>query len=251
MLEIGFAVAILLLLLACLEAGFRGGRRAATTAGDAAGGSQIGAVQGAALGLLGLLLAFSFGGAASRYMERQRLIIQEANAIGTACLRAELLDEPWQSELRTALADYLTHRIRVSTHLRYGLSPETAAEIRLFHERIWKAAQEGVRAKPATMVVVLPPVNEVIDLHATRVATEHVHLPTVVLGLLVLCSALAIGVIGFGCGLTRRRCPTMTISLTVLVTAALYTTIDFDHPGIGLIRTSDSPLIELETGLRR
>jgi hypothetical protein len=43
----------------------------------------------------------------------------------------------------------------------------------------------------------------------------------------------------------------MTISLTVLVTAALYTTIDFDHPGIGLIRTSDSPLIELETGLRR
>lgn len=133
MLEIGFAVAILLLLLACLEAGFRGGRRAATTAGDAAGGSQLGAVQGAALGLLGLLLGFSFGGAASRFMERQRLIVREANAIGTAYLRAELLDEPCKSELRRTLADYLTHRIRVSTNLRYGLSPETAAEIRFFH----------------------------------------------------------------------------------------------------------------------
>jgi hypothetical protein len=183
-------------------------------------------------------------------MERQRLIVQEANAIGTAYLRADLLDEPYRSELHRALADYLTHRIKASRNLRYGLSPEVAAEIKRFHERIWNAAREGVGAKPASMMVVLTPVNEVIDLHATRVATGHVHLPALVLGLLVLCSTLAIGVIGFGCGLTRRRSLLMTVSLTLLVTASLYTTIDFDHPRIGLIQANDAPLIELESSLR-
>jgi hypothetical protein len=96
------------------------------------------------------------------------------------------------------------------------------------------------------MVVVLPPVNEVIDLHTTRVAAGRKHLPAFVLGLLVACSAMSIGTIGYGWGLTGRRCPMMTAALALLIAAALWTTIDLDYTRAGLLRLSDQPLKELK-----
>ena len=98
----------------------------------------------------------------------------------------------------------------------------------------------------ATMVVVLPPVNDVIDMHATRVAAGRKHLPMLVLGLLIACSLLGVAVIGYGCGLGRRRSLPMTVSLAVLIGAALWTTIDLDYPRRGLIKLSDAPLRDLD-----
>src|SRR5689334_2396428 len=103
------AMGVLATLLIALEVGFRAGRRSAAEADPRALG-QIGAVQGAMLGLLGLLLAFSFAAAAARFFERQDLIVSEANAIGTSYLRADLLEEPHRSALQTALQQYTTHR---------------------------------------------------------------------------------------------------------------------------------------------
>lgn len=243
-LEIGIIAGIVLVLAASLEVGFRFGRRAAGSA-DPHGGGQLGAVQGALLGLLGLLLAFSFGGAASRFIERQDLIVREANAIGTAYLRADMLDEPYRSNLRTGLEQYARYRIAVSAHLRTGVAPEVLAQVRQQHDQIWKAASGGVAARPASMVAVLTPVNEVIDLHATRVATSRKHLPKLVLGLLLLSSTIALAAIGYGCGLSGRRYLAMTGSLVFIVTAALWTTIDLDHARVGLIQVSDAPLKEL------
>jgi hypothetical protein len=242
----GYIVAggLLLLLLAGLETGYRLGRRVAER-GDAQSGGQVGAIQGAVLGLLGLLLGFSFAGAAGRFIERQDLIVTEANAIGTAWLRADLLDEPYRAQLKDELARYVRHRIEGSQRLREGLREADKAEIAAFHDRIWRAARDGVLAQPTTMVVVLPPVNDVIDLHATRVAAGRKHLPVLILGLLIACSVLGISVIGYGCGLSRRRAFPMTAALAVLISAALWTTIDLDHPRRGLLQLSDAPLREL------
>ena len=211
-------------------------------------GSQAGvsAVDGAVFALFGLLIAFTFSGAGSRFDARRALVTQEANAIGTAWLRADLLDEPHRSQLKDQLARYVAHRIEVSGRLRNGLGEIDAAEIAAFHQRIWNAASEGSLAKPATMVVVLPPVNEVIDMHATRVAAGRKHLPMLVLGLLIACSVLGVAVIGYGCGLGRRRALPMTVSLALLIGAALWTTIDLDYPRRGLIQLSDAPLRELD-----
>lgn len=243
------AAFLLLVLAAGLELGFRVGRRS-VGGGEPAGGGQLGAIQGAVLGLLGLLLGFSFGGAASRFMERQDLVLQEANAIGTAYLRADMLDEPHRSDLRTSLARYVAHRLELSATLRHGLKPEAKGEISQLHDEIWRAASQGARARPATMEVVLPPVNEVIDLHSSRMAAGRKHLPVLVMGLLILCSALAMGVIGYGCGLSGRRNLLMTGSLAILIAASLWTTIDLDRPRAGLIQTSDAPLRELQFGAR-
>lgn len=248
--DLSIALGLLGLMLVSLEAGFRTGRRARQDEKAGAGG-EVGAVQGAVLGLLGLLLAFSFAGAGGRFLERQDLIVEEANAIGTAFLRADLLDEPHRSELRAALKRYTEHRLQASATLRKGLDPSVHSEVARLHDRIWSAAIAGVAARPASTLGVLPPVNQVIDLHATRLAAGRKHLPSLVLGLLIACSALAVGVIGYGCGMGRRRRAALTVSLAVLISTGLWITIDLDHPRAGFLQLSDAPLEALELGVPR
>jgi hypothetical protein len=242
--ELMVAVGLVVLLLISLEIGYRSGQSAASQ-GPKEGGTQVGAVQGAILGLLGLLLGFSFAGAAARFIERQDLIVQEANAIGTAWLRADVLDEPHRGALKDALREYTAHRVEVSSKLKGGLGEQAQQEIEVFHRRMWRAASAGSLEKPATMVVTLPPVNDVIDLHSTRVAAGKRHVPLVVMVLLVACSMLAIGVIGYGSGMSGRRHIVMTGSLVLLIGATLWTTIDLDYPRAGMIQLNDGPLRQL------
>jgi len=242
-LSVGFG--LVLTLLAALEAGFRTGRRTAARRPPDSG-AQIGAIQGAVLGLLGLLLAFSFSAAGSRFLERQDLIVQEANAIGTAYLRADLLAEPHRTDLRAALKRYTEHRLEVSRGLRTGFGAAELAEIERLHANIWAAARAGVAVTPAAMMGVLPPVNEVIDLHSTRLAASRKHLPPLVMGLLIACSLLAAADIGYGCGLAGRRNAPMTVSLVLLIGTALWITIDLDHPRAGFMQLSDAPLESLK-----
>src|SRR5947209_19156107 len=88
-------IGVFLGMIVCLEAGYRLGRRNSEPAELAHEG--IGAIEAAVFALLGLLLGFSLAGSTSRLDTRRELIIQEANAIGTAYLRLDLLvagDQP-------------------------------------------------------------------------------------------------------------------------------------------------------------
>jgi hypothetical protein len=85
----------------------------------------------------------------------------------------------------------------------------------------------------------------VINLHTTRLAAARKHLPLPVMSLLIGCSALSIGVIGFGCGLSGQRSRMMTGALVLLITATLWITVDLDHPRAGLLQLNDAPLAEL------
>ena len=235
------AAALLVLLFLSLEMGYRAGKRSAREP-DARAGSQIGTIQGAILGLLGLLLAFSFAAAGSRFLERQDLIVQEANTIGTAYLRADLLEEPARSRLRGALKDYTQHRVALSARLRHGITPQDTAEISRLQAEMWSAAVEGARANPVISLALLAPVNDVIDLHSTRVFASKKRLPLLVLALLIACSALSLEVIGFGAGTAGHRRASLTLSLLALIWTSLWITIDLDRPRAGLMRLSDEPL---------
>lgn len=243
--DASIALALLAALILGLDAGFRVGRRA-ERAGRSAAGSQVGAIQGAVLGLLGLLLAFSFAAAASRFMERQDLIAQEANAIGTSWLRAELLDEPQRSELRAALQDYTAHRIELGLRMTHGWTPPMQAEVEQRHARIWRAASGGVARRPELALAVLNPVNEVLDLHALRINATLKGLPALVQILLIACSLLAVAVIGYGCGMDGERRWLLNLSLALLIASALWVTFDLDHPRRGLLQLSDQPLKDLK-----
>ncbi len=239
--DLAVALGVLLLLLTGLEVGYRLGSR---TAGgpDSRAGSQVGTVQGALLGLLGLLLGFSFAAAGARFLERQDLIVDEANAVGTASLRADLMTKEARTEFRRALREYTTHRLKVSREIRRGLKEADQLEIERFHDRLWNTAVRGVDGRADYAVVVLPAVNDVIDLHSTRVAAGHKHLPMLIMGLLVACSVLAVGVIGYGAGIGRRRRLALTMPLALLIGVALWVTIDLDRPRAGLLQLNDEPL---------
>jgi hypothetical protein len=103
-----------------------------------------------------------------------------------------------------------------------------------------------VASRPEVALAVLGPVNEVIDLHATRIAAANKHVPEPVMGLLIVCSALALGVIGYGCGLGGHRRAPLSVPLALIVAAALWITIDLDHPRGGLLQLSDAPLESLK-----
>jgi len=232
-------------LLVFFEIGFRIGEHTKEDQTSAEGG-QVGVIQAALLGLLGLLLAFSFAAAGARFLERQDLIVQEANAIGTSYLRADLLAEPHRTELRSALKRYTEHRIQATAGPSGTSDPAIAAEVEVLHARIWSAAIAGVRNNPDLALSVLPPLNDVIDLHSTRVAAVRKHIPGVVFGLLLVCSALSIAMIGYGCGTAGRRRAPLTVSLTLIVAASLWITFDLDHPRRGLLQLSDAPLQALK-----
>jgi hypothetical protein len=241
MTDLLIALGLFALLMVSLEAGYWGGRRA-TGDVDARSSGQIGAIQGAILGLLGLLLAFSFASAASRFLERQDLIVQEANAIGTAYLRADLVEEPHRTELREALKQYTASRISVGERLRMGIQSADLAEASRLQSQMWHAATKGVAGNPLMAYSVLPPVNDIIDLNSTRIAAAIKQLPVLVIALLIACSALSVGVIGYGTGMSGRRRLSLTLPLVIVVGTSLWIIIDLDHPRSGLMQLSDEPL---------
>jgi hypothetical protein len=239
--EVLIPAGVLALTVAALEVGFRWGRRRFAEDANARATSQVSAIQGAILGLLGLLLAFSFAAAATRFIERQDLM-SEANAIGTAYLRADLLREPERSALRSALLRYTALRLEIAQRLRFGPSADDVAAVGSLHGAMWEAARAGVAAEPTATLAVLNPVNELIDLHTTRMAAGRKHLPLPVLALLLACSALAVAVTGHGCGIGDLRRSPLSYALALLITVALWITIDLDYPRMGMLRVSDAPL---------
>jgi hypothetical protein len=94
------------------------------------------------------------------------------------------------------------------------------------------------------MAVVLPPINEVIDLHSTHLAMARRHLPVPIMALLLGTAAIGVGMIGFGNGRVGRRFSVLDSVYGAVLVIALWMTIDLDDPGIGLIRVGNLPVAE-------
>lgn len=227
-----------------LEVGYRIGVR--TQRGESPDTSHLGAVVGAMLGLLGLLLGFSYAGASGRYLERQQLVVHEANAIGTAYLRADLLEDAHRAQLKQALREYTDSRLALYESKTPASILEASDRSAAMHGKLWEAAASGVRVMPQFAMAVLPPVNEVIDLHTTHLASIKRHLPLLALGVLVVSAMVSLGMMGYSAGLSKKRNHGVTLALAFLVAVTLWITIDLDYPRRGLITIDDAPMVELK-----
>ena len=163
-------------------------------------------------------------------------------------MRADLLDDPHASNLRAVLAQYTKRRIEVTAALGEGIDPAAAAEFDELHRRMWAAASAGVRARPEATNVVIPAINDVIDMHSTRTAAGRKHIPSLLLFLLIAASVISIADIGYGCGMNGPRRAPLTVSLAVLLVMFLWITIDLDHPRSGFLQLSDAPLKAIRFG---
>jgi hypothetical protein len=204
-------------------------------AGQLAG---FGAVQAAVFGLMGLMIAFTFSGAAARFDQRRDLVVQEANNIGTAYLRIALLPEPAQAPLRDKFRQYVETRLDT-----YRAGPNASRINQLLQQtaqqqtEIWKMAGDGIgaAANPMLAALIVPPLNNLFDIVTTRTAATQMHPPAVVWfmlgGLALVCSML----VGYDLGgLPRNWLHLLTFAF--LFSLTLYVIVDMEYPRLGFIR---------------
>lgn len=236
-------------LVAALEICFYLGKQARRRRTDEP--DQLSAIQGAMLGMLALLLGFSFALAAGRFNDRMQLIVTEANAIGTAWLRCDLLSETSHVELHKILADYTDQRVLFYDAESKEEQRAAATQSEILQGKMWKIVSSEAKAQPGLATSLLPPFNDLIDLHAARLAAATRHMPGMLLLLLLSCSLVAVASVGYGCGLVGKRNFVLTTSLAFIISGALWATIDMDHPRRGLIRVGQQPMVDLQISLQR
>lgn len=211
---------------------------------DEAFSQQLGLVRNATLALVAFLVGFAFSGAGTRFIERADLIVTEANALGTAWLRADALPDPQRGELKAALHEYTEDRAAA-----LGTTDRTEIQRRLdkvqgLHQRMWRAAMSGTGGNPALMLVVLPPLNEVIDLNTTHLALARRHWPWPIMAVLLASVALSYGLVGFGTGRSRRHFSPLDSIYGVVLAIAMWMVIDLDYARRGILQVSNAPLVE-------
>jgi hypothetical protein len=190
------------------------------------------------------LIGFAFSGAASRFINRVDIIVKEANALGTAYLRADAIAEPQRGELKAALKEYTADRVTLLTRETRDQIEPLLAKVGGLHERMWRSAIKATQDNAPLMGVVLPPINEIIDLHSAHLAMARRHLPIPIMTALLGAAAISVGIIGFGNGRVGRRFFVLDSVYGVVLAVALWMTIDLDYPGIGIIRLSNLPVVE-------
>ena len=236
-----FTLSLLLGMLLLLEVGRRIGRR--RRAKDAAGAGGLGAVEGAVFGLLALLMAFTFSGAAARFDTRRQLIVEETNVIGTAYLRLDLLPADAQPTQRERFRQYLEARLETYRKIP-DVAAVTAALARSaqLQTEIWRQAVAGSRmqdAHPDAARLLLPALNAMIDITTTRNMATQTHPPLIIFAMLfglALASALLAGHSMAG---DTAHSWLHTVGFTVIIAATVYVILNLEFPRLGVIRVED------------
>jgi hypothetical protein len=249
-----FVIGLFAVILIALEFGRRlwqwqvaSGREPETTG--------VGAVTSAIFALLGLLIAFTFSGAAGRFDMRRTMIVQEANDIGTAYLRLDLLPQPARGELQETFRQYLDARLEAYRAVPDRKRIDAAlARSDVLREHLWtKSVTESQRTtSTAATMLLLPALNAAFDTASTRLASTREHPPSVIfIMLLALC---LVGALFAGYGMAGRgpRNWLHALLFVASLTVTLYVILDLEFPRLGLIRVDafDEVLQEARNGMR-
>jgi hypothetical protein len=214
------------------------------------GDEGLGPIEGSLLGLLALLLSFSFSMSSSRHDARVQVMVQEANAIGTAILRADLFPDSIRQLYRTQFKDYVEARIAL---YNAGTDPEknkiAAQQSDEIAARLWKMATAG--AQSADVVdrtrasLMIPALNDMIDAVTTRRASREETIPESILWLLFILCLAASFIVGYGS--ERKTDWVMVAGFSLMVAIAVFSILDLDRPHRGLITldTAEQHIVEL------
>jgi len=251
---LGLLFGVFLGILACFELGYRFGRSDSRKIHELAY-VGTGSIDAALFALLGLLLGFSFAGATSRLESRHELIVREANAIGTAYLRLDLLPPTEQPRVRHLFRDYLDARLQA--YERFAHQEATELEFARASElqgQIWSEAITASRPDQSqnSARLLLPALGEMMDAATSRAIAQKIHLPSLVFCLLI-CIALLSGLLaGYAMSKRQTRSWLHVLIYAAIISITIYSIFDFDNPRFGLIKvdTADTALIQLRDSIR-
>jgi len=204
--------------------------------GSAAG---LGVVEAALFGLMALVLAFSFSGAASRFDDRRNLIVEEANDIGTAYLRIDVLPSAAQPQLREMFRRYVDTRIETYRVLPdYDSAMSLIAKSGEMQREIWNyaVAVTNDQINPQAAVILLPALNAMFDIANTRYWVTLFHPPLMIYALLAILALVCALLAGYGMAVVKTRSWIHTVGFALLLTVTIYVIVDMEYPRIGLIQ---------------
>lgn len=215
--------------------------------------NHVGAMLASLMGLLALLLGFSFSLALQRHEARSDAVVVEANAIGTAFLRASLLPVELRDEAQGLIRHYLDLRIRESrlsaaeAPARQALLDETGE----VSNRVWVLAAKAVALDPgpSSSGLFVQSVNTMIDAAGTSNDTLVRHVPEIVLLLMLLTLATTSSTLGFVAGMGQHPVSMPAYSLLVVILLVTHVIIDLDRPRRGVITVSQASLLDLERSI--
>jgi len=211
----------------------------------------FGVLQGALLGVVGLILAFGLSLAVGRYEDRRAAVVAEANAIGTTYLRAQLLAEPQRSRSLALLREYtdlaiqLSHDVPASTQMK-----RTAAAEGIVQRRLWALAGEALDRAPVASGprLYVDSLNSTIDMQTVRISGLNNRVPGAVLALEVIGAAAALGLLGLYLSVLGRGVLPVVLA-AALISMLLLVTFDLDRPVRGLITVPSTPLDSLRASM--
>jgi len=211
----------------------------------------FGVVQGALLTLVGLVLAFGLAMAVSRYETRRAAVVDDANAIGTAYLRAQTLREPVRGLSLPLYVRYADASLRLSGSVPGSPSAKRAIAAESVLQRdLWSLAGKALDAQPTESAprLYVESLNEMIDMQTTRVSALNNRVPSAILFVEVIGAATALALMALYLAALSRGVVTMLLAAGLL-TLLLFVTFDLDRPHRGFIRISTAPLVALRASM--
>jgi hypothetical protein len=243
-----FFATIILLVLA-IEIGFRFGARLTGKAVKMQA-SQVRAIMGAMLGLIAFMLAFTFSTAQSHYETRVGYIAEEARQVHNAFLNSDFIDEPFRSEARSILRNYIADRIRLEQLTDNSDWDEVLTVIdrsEKMQRDLW--ALGLTKQRDDNRIASNPFVGSVlgmIDIHNLRLQAELANrISLIVWTTLYLTAMLGMLVVGYQAGLTGRRSPLATVTLAISFSAVMMLITDLDRPMPSMFKMSSQALVVL------
>jgi hypothetical protein len=239
---------ILAVILLSMEAGHRIGKHRRSRDGGQFRGVHT-AVEGSIFGLMALLLGFTFSGAASRFDNRRKLAVDEANAIGTTYLRLDLLPLETQPEIREDFRMYVRSRLAVYKEIPDVVAVRAALDrSSVLQAKIWQEATTALRnSGPPDKTLVLSSLNEMLDLAMVRTVALTTHLPTPVFFMLGLTVIASTALVGHSMSVYEPRDWISTISLVAVLGFAVYMILDYEYPRVGFIRIDPTDQVLADT----
>jgi hypothetical protein len=249
-----FAAGLFLGMVLLLELGRRLRQHHRMRHGDSAG-EGVGAIEGAVFGLMGLLLAFTFSGAASRFDARRELVVDEANAIGSAYLRLDLLPPEPRRALQERFRQYVDARLALYRAIPDSTRVQAAyVQAAALQEEIWTRSVTAVRDAPLPQLAgqLLPALSDMFDLATTRLASTRLHPPLIIYGLLGVLSLLCALLAGYGMGASESRSWVHILGLAGILAVTIYVIVDLEYPRLGFFQIGefDQLLVEVRASMR-
>jgi hypothetical protein len=249
-----FSILLFAGMLILLETGRRLGVKRRPKESEGERGS-LGTIESAVFALFGLLMAFTFSGAASRFNEKRMLIAEEANTIETSYLRLHLVPQA-EPTLQELFRQYVDSRLETYRRLpNMKAASVEMANSKALQEEIWTEAVAATRlpsSHPAAAWLLLPSLNNMIDITTTRTMALQMHPPRIVYALLfglgLICSLLA----GYRMASGQRRSWIHIFGFTVITVIVVYVVLDIEYPRYGLIRLSstDQVLVDVRESMK-